>query len=84
MTLDALDHYVEGVQKIVAVVYVVHLARTQQFRNHVPLYHLRKPLDAGHLIEVRIGPSSTWKPGGDQEEPAGEHALFLPAGSGGQ
>lgn len=53
MTLDALDHRVEGCDDhLVAVVYQVHLVRTQQLRHNVPLYHLRPPQESGQVVEV--------------------------------
>ena len=60
VTLDVLDRHVDGLHKE-AVVYGVHLARTQQFRNHVPLHHLQRLLAVGHVVEVRTHPGRTWK-----------------------
>ena len=62
VTLDALDRHVHGSLRVEEVVYGVHLTRTQQFRNHAALYHLRKPLEIGHVIEVPTNPQTTWKP----------------------
>ena len=61
VTLDALDRYVHGSQRMEEVVYGVHLTRTKQFRNHVALYHLRRPLETGDVIEVPTNLKTTWK-----------------------
>ena len=61
VTLDAVDHHVGGVQKMVAV---------------VP--QSRAPARGPHRSELHVETS------GDQEEPAGEDAPLLPAGTGGQ
>lgn len=37
------------------------MAKTDQFQNHVPLYHLRRPLDVGHVIEVCTDPERSWE-----------------------
>jgi len=38
------------------------LYRTQQFRNHVPLHHLRWPLKAGLVVEVCNTSKTKWRP----------------------
>lgn len=61
VTFDALDHHTHGTHRTEEVIYAVHLCRTQQFRNHVPLHHLRRPLAAGHLVEVLTGRGCAWQ-----------------------
>ena len=61
VTLDALDRYLHWSRRMEDVIYVVHLARTRQFRTHVPLHHLRMPLEIGHLIEVSIRCGGPWE-----------------------
>ena len=61
LTLDVLDRFEDGLHHAEAVVYAVKLDRSHQFRAHVPLYHLRHPLDIGHVVEVRTTLKSPWK-----------------------
>ena len=77
VTLDALDRHVDGTQRLAEVVYGVHLSRTQQFRNHVPLYHLRRPVEAGHVVEVSTGPGSSWRPARVQKIALGKTERFF-------
>ena len=77
LTLDTLDRCVDGSQHVDEVVYGVHLTRTQQFRNHVALYHLRKPLAIGHMVEVLTNPPTTWKPATIRKITLGKLERFL-------
>lgn len=58
--IDVLECHVQGTKRWEELVYGVRLARTQQFRQHVPLQHLRMPQEVGHLIEVSARPGGSW------------------------
>ena len=61
LTLDVLDRYVDGLHHTETAVNMVHLDRSHQFRTHVPLYHLRGPLEIGHEVEVCTHAKGPWK-----------------------
>ena len=50
VTLDFLDRHVDGCWNTDAVVYGVRLFRSHQYRIHVALHHLRRPMETGQVI----------------------------------
>ena len=59
--VDVVDQDLVGCPRVSQIVYSVRLHRTHQFRNHVPLRHMRSSPRMGRLVVVRTGANTTWQ-----------------------
>lgn len=62
VSLSYLEENVNGIQRVIDVIYNIRIGFTLQHRQHVELHLLRKPLLQKELVDVRL-PSGVWVPG---------------------